>query len=199
LRGFAIYLPDTIFLGVTQIKSAYKYINMARRYTKKCSRGGGTDHSSSMDPTMDLLIAAEENNVANAKAAIAGGADVNGKYNVMTPLILACKNNNMDIVELLLSNPDVRINEELASPDRSIRQNALDAAVLDAQDEELVEYLLAYGAEPIHSFVRTNPVYLRAKSKADQYMGGKKRRTRKGRKSKKAHKSRRMHKKSRRT
>jgi ankyrin repeat protein len=155
--------------------------------------------NNSPNPTTDLLIAAEENNVEHARAAIANGADVNGIHNIMTPLILACRNNSIDIILLLLSNPDVRINEELVSPDGRVRQNALDVAVLENQDDYLVEYLLEHGAVPIHDFIREHPVYLSARYSIDDNHGGRRhRRTRKGRKTKKARKSRRMHKKSRR-
>ena len=95
----------------------------------------------SQDTLLSDLISSETN-IIKIKSLIDQGIDVNSKNRFqMSPLEVASKSGNMEIIKLLISH-GARINEKMAN-DRT----ALMYALSDGNNYELVEYLLQNGAE----------------------------------------------------
>jgi len=87
--------------------------------------GDGVDHH--VKESSDLYRSAEENNLAEVQAAVTAGADVNtSNLQGVTPLLLAVKNGNQNMVQFLLkSNADVNMISSDSSPiHEAIRQHS---------------------------------------------------------------------------
>ena len=95
----------------------------------------------SQDTLLSDLISSETD-IIKIKNLIEQGIDVNSKNRFqMSPLEVACKSGNMEIIKLLISH-GAKINEKMAN-DRT----ALMYALSDGNNYEMVEYLLQNGAE----------------------------------------------------
>lgn len=97
-------------------------------------------HSSPLsNADMDLMIAAFWGMPRDIEAALSNGASVNaqGKYGY-TPLILAARYNESDVVHLLLAR----------GADPNLRNNRNETALFLCDDKATAQYLLEAGADP---------------------------------------------------